>query len=177
VINPLPDFAFYAKEKVEIKQLDFADAFERHLIEPMTFQDTYNHPDPSQCKKWHEAIKKEFHDMTHRGVWHKVKRSTIPQGRRCIKSKWVLKIKRNGIFCTWLVACGYSQIPGVDFTKNYAPVMNDVTWRILLIAMLIWKMDAIIIDVETAFLHGKLHKEIYMDLPAGGSGIFAHNGR
>jgi len=65
------------------------------------------------------------------------------------------------------VACGYSQIPGVDFTENYAPVMNDVTWRILLVAMLVWKMDAIIIDVETAFLHGELDEEIYMDLPAG----------
>jgi len=105
--------------------------------------------------------------MTRRGVWRKVKRSSIPQGRRCIKSKWVFKIKRDGIFRARLVACGYSQIPGVDFTENYAPVMNDVTWRILLVAMLIWKMDAIIIDVETAFLHGKLDKEIYMDLPAG----------
>jgi len=65
------------------------------------------------------------------------------------------------------VACGYSQIPGVDFTENYAPVMDDVTWRILLIVMLIWKMDAIIIDVETAFLHGELDEEIYMDLSAG----------
>jgi len=91
----------------------------------------------------------------------------IPQGRRCIKPTWVFKIKRDGIFRARLVTCGYSQIPGVDFTENYAPVMNDVTWRILLVAMLVWKMDAIIIDVETAFLHGELDKEIYMDLPAG----------
>jgi len=76
----LPDFAFYAKEKVEMKQLDFAGAFKHHLIEPTTFQDAYNHPNPSQRKKWREAIKKEFRDMTHRGVWRKVKRSTIPQG-------------------------------------------------------------------------------------------------
>ncbi len=25
-----------------------------------------------------------------------------------------------------MVALGYSQIPGVDFTDNFAPVMNDV---------------------------------------------------
>ncbi len=36
-IDPLLDFAFYAKEQVEIQQLDFADAFEHHLIEPTTF--------------------------------------------------------------------------------------------------------------------------------------------
>ncbi len=105
--------------------------------------------------------------MTHCRVWCKVKHLTIPQGRRCIKSKWVFKIKHDGTFCARLVACGYSQIPGVDFTENYAPVMNDATWCILLVAMLIWKMDAIIINVETAFLHGELNEEIYMDLPAG----------
>jgi hypothetical protein len=39
---------------------------------------------------------------------------------------------RNGIFRARLVACGYSQIPGVDFQESYAPVINDVTFRILL---------------------------------------------
>jgi len=166
----LPDFAFYAKEKVGIQQLDFADAFKHHLIEPTTFQDAYNHPDPSQRKKWCEAIKKEFHGMTRHGVWCKVKRSTIPHGQQCTKSKWVFKIKRDSIFHARLVACSYSQIPSADFTENYTPVMNDVTWHILLIVMLIWKMDAIIIDIETAFLHGELDKEIYMDLLAGLNG-------
>ncbi len=80
-IDPLPDFAFYANKKVEMKQLDFAEAFEHHLIKPTTFQDAYHHPDPSQRKKWREAIKKEFCHMTRRGVWRKVKRSTIPQGQ------------------------------------------------------------------------------------------------
>jgi len=61
--------------------LDFAEAFEHHLIEPTIFQDAYNHQDPSQRKKWREAIKKEFRDMTRLGVWRKVKCSSIPQGR------------------------------------------------------------------------------------------------
>jgi len=61
-INPLPDFAFYAKEKVEIQQLNFADTFERHPIEPTTFQDAYNHLDPSQCKK--NLLFKCYHSMT-----------------------------------------------------------------------------------------------------------------
>jgi len=82
----------------------------------------------------------------------------------------VFKIKRDGVFQARLVACGYSQIPGVDFTENYAPVMNDVTWHILLVAMIVWGMDAIIVDVETAFLHGELDEEIYMNLPEGMEG-------
>ena len=65
------------------------------------------------------------------------------------------------------MACGYSQIPGVDYTENYAPVINDIAWRILLIAKLVWGLDAIIIDVETAFLYGDLKEQIYMNLPKG----------
>jgi len=58
----------------------------------------------------------------------------------------------------------------VDFTKNFDPAMHDVTWQILLVAMFVWQMDAIIINVKTAFLHGDLDKEIYMNLPDGMEG-------
>jgi len=76
----------------------------------------HNRKDPKQQTKWHEAIKKEFRSMTNQGVWHKGKCSIIPKRCRCIKSKWMFKIKCNGIFQACLVACGYSQIPSIDFT-------------------------------------------------------------
>jgi len=63
-----------------------------------------------------------------------------------------------------LVACGYSQVLGIDYTENYTLVINDVAWCILLIAMLIWNLDAIIIDVKIAFLYRDLDEEIYMEL-------------
>ena len=77
------------------------------------------------------------------------------------------KIKRNGVFRARLVACGYSQIPGIDFNESFAPVINGVSFRIMLIAKLIWNLKACIVDVETAFLHGELQEEIYMNIPEG----------
>jgi Reverse transcriptase (RNA-dependent DNA polymerase) len=70
------------------------------------------------------------------------------------------KMKRKGVFRARLVACGYSQIPGVDFNESFAPVINDVSFRIMLIIKLAWGLQATIIDVETAFLHGNLQEEI-----------------
>ena len=134
---------------------------------PETFREAYDHPDEKLRKKWRDGIKKEFKDMINRGVWRNIKRSEVPKNRRCIKSRWVFDVKRNGIFRPRLVACGYSQVPGVDFTESYAPVINDITWRILIVAKIIWKLAAMIIDVETAFLHGDLMEEIYMEGPEG----------
>jgi len=57
------------------------------------------------------------------------------------------------------------QIPGVDFTDAFLPVIHDTTWRILLIVKLLWDLDACLIDVETAFLHGDLTNDIYMNCP------------
>ena len=72
-----------------------------------------------------------------RKVWRVVKRASIQKGRRLVKLKWVFDIKRNGLFKVRLVACGYSQIPGVDFNKSYAPVISDVSWHLLFVAILV----------------------------------------
>jgi hypothetical protein len=140
-----------------------ADDFE----EPRHYDDAWNNPDPAQQTKWRKAISKEFRDMETRKVWKIIKRSKIPEGRRCVKNRWVWKIKRDGTFRARLVACGYSQIPGVDYDENFAPVINDTTYRILLIVMILWDLKGVIADVETAFLHGDLEHEIYMDIPKG----------
>jgi hypothetical protein len=65
------------------------------------------------------------------------------------------------------VACVYSWIPGIGFNESFAPVINDVSFQIMLIEKLIWNLEGSIVDVETAFLHGELQQEIYMNIPEG----------
>jgi Reverse transcriptase (RNA-dependent DNA polymerase) len=122
--------------------------------EPSTFNQAWNHEDPKVKENWRAAINKEFDEMNKKKVWEIIKKEDIPKNRRTIKCKWIFKIKRNGVFRARLVACGYSQIPGIDFNESFAPVINDVSFRIMLISKLIWNLKACIIDVETAFLHG-----------------------
>ena len=117
--------------------------------------------------KWREAIKKEIGNMENRRVWKGIKRRDIPSDRRLIGSRWVFRVKRNGVFRARLVALGYSQIPGVDFTDNFAPVINEVTFRIMLVMMMVNRWEADIIDIVTAFLYGELPEKIYMKIPQG----------
>jgi len=63
------------------------------------------------------------------------------------------------------VCLGYSQVPGVDCSDNFAPVVNDVTFRIIQVIRMMLQLDAVLVDVETAFLYGVLNEEIYMRVP------------
>jgi Reverse transcriptase (RNA-dependent DNA polymerase) len=100
-------------------------------------------------------------------VWKKVKRSSIPKGRRCIQCKWVFGIKHNGVFRAPLGACGYSQIPGVDFRNAYSPIINDPTFCLINLIQLIFGLRSRLLDIEVAFLHGDLDEEMYMYCPPG----------
>jgi hypothetical protein len=66
-------------------------------------------------------------------------------------------------------SCGYSQMPGVDFTETYSPVINDITWRILIIFIIVMGFHSMINDVETAFPYDEFGEgeEIYMECPPG----------
>jgi hypothetical protein len=65
------------------------------------------------------------------------------------------------------VTCGYSQVPGIDFSESFAPVLNDISFRIMLIAKLALNMTCSVVDIETVFLHGDLDEVIYMEVPKG----------
>ena len=66
-----------------------------------------------------------------------------------------------------LVAKGLSQISGVELTDNYSPVVNDVTFRVVVSRMIIENMKGKVVDIDNAFLNGDLEHVIYMKIPEG----------
>ena len=133
--------------------------------DPKTFQEAWHCQNENERTNWRTAIRKEIRSMIDRKVWRKTERKKICNFRRLIGNKWVLKIKRGGTYRARLLALGYSQIPGIYYTDNFAPVAHDVTFRIALARMMVEKLDSLVIDVETAFLHGEIDEEILMKSP------------
>ena len=105
--------------------------------------------------------------MLDMGVWRHVKREDHPNDHRLVGCRWVFKVKRNGVYHARLVAKGFSQIPGVDLTDNYSPVVNDVTFSVVVARMLMENLKGKVVDIDNAFLNGDLEHEIYMKIPEG----------
>ena len=103
------------------------------------------------------------------------KQNFCAPNRRCVKSKWVFKIKRNSVYQVHFVACGYSQVPGIDFSENYSPVANNVTFCVLLLMVLHVGYSAKIVSVKTALLGRDLKEEIYMECPQGMTNVKKDN--
>ena len=76
--------------------------------EPQTFNKAWDHPSENSCKKWWEAISKEFLNMNKQQVWCMTHKSLMTLNGRCVKNKWVFKIKYNDMYQVHLMACEYS---------------------------------------------------------------------
>jgi Reverse transcriptase (RNA-dependent DNA polymerase) len=64
-----------------------------------------------------------------------------------------------------LCALGYNQVPGLDYTDNFAPVVNNITARLVLLCWLTNRAwDATVYDVETTFFYGDLEEPVYIKI-------------
>ena len=53
------------------------------------------------------------------------------------------------------------------FTDNYSPMVNDVTFRVVVARMIIENLKAKVVDIDNAFLNGDLENEIYIMITEG----------
>jgi hypothetical protein len=95
----------------------------------------------------------------------------IPPGTKLLDSTWANKLRADGLTCCRLAIRGFHQIDGVHFdaSDKAAPVVCDVTIRVMLILAIMANWLAWIVDVKGAFLQGRFQngEQIFMKIPDG----------
>ena len=120
-------------------------------------------------QKWQAAAQAEYDSLQEYNTWELCE---LPPGRKIVVSKWVFKIKykEDGSverYKCHLVAQGFTQAPGVDYSERFTPVARFGTIRTLLAIGIQRGMSIQQMDVTTAFLNSTLKEDIYMAQPAG----------
>ncbi|KAG8492605.1 hypothetical protein CXB51_010032 [Gossypium anomalum] len=93
-------------------------------------------------EKWMFAMQEEMESLYKNKTWDLVK---LPKSKKT----------------------GYSQIPGVDFTDVLSLVVKYSSIRALLGIVAMHDLELEQLDVKTAFLHGELKEDIYIQQPEG----------
>jgi len=122
--------------------------FEYDEPKPKTIHEARN---SKYWPEWLSAIHQELASLEAMEVYQEVEE--LPPGKKAVGSKWVLVLKRdeNGNisrFKVRLVAQGFTQIPGQDFTHTFAPVAR---WDSIRFVLSVAAMN----DWDTAYRHQK----------------------
>ena len=131
---------------------------------PSNYHEAVSCPD---AHLWLAAIKKELNAHSVNHTWSLV---PLPPTRRAIGCRWVFTIKDTTTPPTYkarLVAQGFRQIHGLDYTETFSPVVRYESIRVLFAIAAQFQLKIHQMDVTTAFLNGDLAEEIYMRVPPG----------
>ena len=119
---------------------------------PNTFEEALN---SSEFKEWQKAINSEIECLKKNNTWVVVDK---PQNKKIIDVKWVYTRKSDDSLKARLVVRGFEQR---EYQENiYSPVEKMETLKILLSYCCENNLFIEQIDVETAFLNGKVKSEV-----------------
>jgi hypothetical protein len=118
----------------------------------------------AEWPEWKKAIDEEMSQLETKGTWTMAE---LPPDRKAIGCRWVFarKYDENGKVVKHkgrLVAQGFSQKPGIDYTHTYSPVVRLDSLCTVIVLATQQKMHLGQMDVTGAYLNGKLDEEIYM---------------
>lgn len=138
---------------------------------PRTVDEAINQPE------WYMAMKEEINALYKNNTWEKVQ---LPKGKRLVGCRWVYTVKYKADrnierYKARLVARGYTQTYGIDYSETFSPVAQLDTIRVLFSVAVTQSWPLQQYDVKNAFLHGELKEKVYMSVSPGFSEAFAKN--
>jgi Reverse transcriptase (RNA-dependent DNA polymerase)/gag-polypeptide of LTR copia-type len=144
-----------------------AARFDLDIPIPRTYKEAVR--DANYGKQWLDAIQEEILSLTANGTWTE---EIQPDGANLVSTKWVFTVKTypDGTlerFKARLVARGFSQVYGEDYTDTFAPTVRMDTMRIFLALVAAEDLECNHLDIKNAFTESSLKERIYLTPPAG----------
>lgn len=135
--------------------------------DPRSYEEAMSATDKQQ---WKEAMEKEVKSLMAMDVFKPV--HSIPTGARPMDTKWVYKKKYDAAgkyvkHKARLTARGFTQREGIEYDDTFSPVMQIKSLRMLCAIVAALDLEFEIKDVETAFLHAKMDKLVFIQTPRG----------
>ncbi|MBW0526155.1 hypothetical protein O181_065870 [Austropuccinia psidii MF-1] len=137
-----------------------------HDDSPRTFKQALS---SSKKEVWSPAIQKELSSMNRLRVWEVV---DLKPDYKLVGTTWVFRAKRNHLnevieYKARLCAQGFTQTPGVDFEKTYAPTGRMNSLRTLISFAASKNLLFHQVDIKSAFLNAPLTETVYLSIPQG----------
>jgi hypothetical protein len=134
---------------------------------PMSYDEAIS--DPTHGTEWADAIQVEIDGLNTNKTW---KEEKAPHGANLVSTKWVFTIKTNPDgslerYKARLVARGFSQVHGEDYTETFAPTVRTDTLRVFLAMVAANDLECRQYDVKNAFTESSLKERIYLAPPKG----------
>lgn len=92
----------------------------------------------------------EMHTLRRMKIWEL---TDLPEDKKPLTCKWILQTKGDGRMKARLVARGYDQQQGVDYTDTFAPVAHHASIQLLLSFAVKEEYYVKIFYIKTVFLN------------------------
>ena len=135
---------------------------------PKAYNDVINLP---EGKLWKEAMDYELTKLKEMNTWSEVDKSDVPSDAQILPCMWVHLIKNlesgGKKFCSRWVVQGDKQNTNLSLSDTFAPVSCISSLQILLALTTLKNLWIFAWDIDSAYLHGKIDHELYIDFPYG----------
>ena len=131
---------------------------------PNTFKEAMT---PSQAARWKVPSDNEIASLEKHGVYELVPITSVPNWRNVTGTRWVYKIKADGVYKGRLVVLGWSQVPGIDCGGTFAPVCRLQSIRMVLAIAAELNYEIYMLDVQTPFLNADVEEKAFGKSPLG----------
>ena len=133
-------------------------------VEPMSLKEALEGP---YQPEWESSMGEEIACLTKTLIWELVPR---PPGVRVLGSSWKFRIKQDsasGIckFKSRLVAQGFAQQQGINYSETYSPVIKRKSIRLMLALSVELNLCGEHVNVVSAYVNSPIQEDVYMEQP------------